>query len=398
MSRNSRPTFTGPSLFSYGFRPFFLAAGLFGAAIIPLWMLLFEGRVSFTPAFPATDWHIHEMVFGYTAAVIAGFLFTAIPNWTGRMPTRGWPLAGLAFLWLAGRIAMSGVIKLQGLTLALIDSAFLLAVVIMIAVEIIAGRNWRNLIVVVPVSLLLLANGYFHYEIISEGVSNTSRRLSFAIVIFLIMLIGGRIIPSFTRNWLAKQKAPALPIPFNRFDSLCMLSGAGGMGLWVTLPDTNLSSAALLLAAALHLIRLSRWQGVLVLRSPLLLMLHIAYLFIPMGLAATALLDPSTGFHLLGIGVIASMTMAVMTRATLGHTARDLKAGPLLSTLFILLILAAVIRGFFANAALFGLSGLWLAAILWTLAYTGFALLVGPMLLQAKKGKKAVSIRPKTPD
>ncbi len=388
MSSAKRAAFTGPILFSYGFRPFFLAAGVFASVAILAWILMYEGVINLPAPFAPLDWHIHEMIFGYSAAVISGFLFTAIPNWTGRMPTRGWPLAGLGLLWLLGRIAMTGILGLSGLGVLLIDSSFLAAIAVMIAIEIIAGRNWRNLIVVAPVSLLFVTNVLFHAEVLSTGSSDYSRRLAFAVVLFLITLIGGRIIPSFTRNWLAKHNPSRLPTPYNRYDAACLAVGALAFGLWIGLPEANFTKGFLLLASLMHLVRLARWRGFEARKSFLLVMLHLAYLFLVAGLAATALAAPSVGFHLLGIGAIGGMTLAVMMRATLGHTGRDLEAGKILSALFILLMLTALARSFLAETDFAGLPGLWIAAGLWTLSYGGFVLVVGPWLCREKIAKR----------
>jgi uncharacterized protein involved in response to NO len=388
MATANRKPYTGIVFFSAGFRPFFLGAGLFALIAIPLWMLIYSGNISLPSPFPATDWHIHEMLFGYTAAVITGFLFTAIPNWTGRMPIRGWPLAGLALLWLAGRLAMSGVLGLGPIAVMLIDVGFMVAIAVAIAVEIIAGRNWRNLIVLAPVTLFSIANIVFHLEVMTTGSSDYGRRLAFAVVIFLIMLIGGRIIPSFTRNWLAKRGEGAMPTPFNTYDKFCLLAAVIGMGLWVALPEAGVSRAALGLAAALHLARVPRWQGIRAAHSFLLVMLHLAYLFIPAGLAALAFGAQSIGFHLLGAGAIGGMTLAVMMRATLGHSGRALEAGLAISAIFIALVLAALSRAFLPAIELSGLSGLWLAAGFWMLAYGGFVLVIGPMLLRPKAAPK----------
>ena len=161
MAPSNRADYRGPALFSYGFRPFFLSAGVFALIAIPLWLLIYSGHLTLGGPFAPLDWHIHEMIYGYSAAVICGFLFTAIPNWTGRLPTRGWPLILLLTLWLAGRLAVAGVGDLPHWAVAGIDAAFLIAVVAMVLVEIIAGKNWRNLKVVVPVLILLLSNIVF---------------------------------------------------------------------------------------------------------------------------------------------------------------------------------------------------------------------------------------------
>lgn len=391
MSVSTRKAFGGPAIFSYGFRPFFLAATVFAAGVIPVWMLVISGEWDLYSTFAPVDWHIHEMLFGYAAAVVAGFLFTAIPNWTGRMPIKGWPLAGLLVFWLLGRLAMSGAFGVGALAVLLLDCAFLGAIVVMISIEIIAGKNWRNLMVVVPVLTLLLSNVLFHLEVQATGTSDYGRRMSIAVVIFLIMLIGGRVIPSFTRNWLVKNGSEQRPVPFNRFDGICLLSSIVAMGAWVLWPEAWLSHLFLVVAAALHLVRLSRWCGYAVWRSPLLLMLHVAYGFLPAGMLALALLGPAMGMHLLGIGAIGGMTMAVMMRATMGHTGRDLVAGTWLSAAFVCVVLAAVIRGLFGDIEVFGISGIWIAATLWTVGFGGFVLRVGPWLVRAKGAAKRVS-------
>ncbi|MES2334332.1 MAG: NnrS family protein [Pseudomonadota bacterium] len=373
-------TYTGPALFSYGFRPLFLMAGGFAAIAVPLWMAVWTGRVTLGGPFSPTDWHIHEMLFGYTSAVISGFLFTAIPNWTGRMPTRGWPLMALAALWMAGRLAVAGALPLgPGLVMAL-DCAFLFAIGAMVTVEIVAGRNWGNLRVVVPVLLYLAANITFHLEAMQFGSASYGRRLGFAMVVFLIGLIGGRIIPSFTRNWLAKQGPGPMPVPFGRFDAASLLLMLGALMAWVAVPEARLAGVALLLAGAVQGLRLARWRGWRVWRSALLGMLHLAFAFVPAGLVALGLtvwglLPAAVGLHLLGIGAIGGMTLAVMMRASLGHTGRELQAGPALTLAFVSVALASLVR-----VAVPSELGLWLAATLCTAGFATFVARLAPVL------------------
>ena len=391
-----RDTYQGPALFSYGFRPFFLFAGVFAFAVIPIWWLVWRGAVSIGSYFAPTDWHIHEMIFGYGAAVVAGFLFTAVPNWTGRMPTRGWPLALLLALWLAGRVAVAGLLPVGPVGAIVIDQMFLLAVAAMIAREIVAGRNWKNLKVLVPVTLLWGANILFHLEALTRGRADIGRRLGIALLIFLIMLIGGRIVPSFTRNWLVQRGAARLPVAFNRFDGVCVLTGAAALVSWVIVPFHAVTILAGSAAALLHLIRLLRWRGPDTWRSPLLLMLHVAYLMVPLGFAAigagaAGFVGPAVSAHVLGIGAVAGMTLAVMMRATMGHTGRPLVAGPALTTGFALIGGATVARVAGPLLSIGRLDGVNLAATLWTLAFGLFLWCVGPWLLRPKVARKAVS-------
>jgi uncharacterized protein involved in response to NO len=205
MTASQGKTSRYPAILSYGFRPFFLLGAAYGALIILIWLPIFHGSLQTHSSFAAVDWHVHETLFGYVAAVIAGFLLTAIPNWTGRLPVQGIPLFMLVLLWLAGRVAVFFSGQMHWIGALAIDGAFLAALVTAAAVEIVAGRNWRNLVVLVPVSLLLASNVLFHVEVRFNGTSDISRRLAIGIIAVLITIIGGRVIPSFTRNWLARE-------------------------------------------------------------------------------------------------------------------------------------------------------------------------------------------------
>ncbi len=385
MPKKKPKIYYGPTLLSYGFRPFFLLALVFGATVIPLWLSIYMGTIQLNGSFSAIDWHIHEMLFGYAAAVICGFLFTAIPNWTGRMPVQGWPLGLLVGLWIAGRFAMAGTGGARpAIIIMVVDNAFLFAVCAVVVIEIIAGRNWRNLKVVIPVIMFLAANITFHIEVITQGTSEYGRRFGFAVVIFLITLIGGRIIPSFTRNWLAKTNPGRLPVPFNRFDAICLLASVTALTVWVITPETPITGWLLGAAALLHTVRLLRWCGYRTVRSPILLILHIAYTFIPLGLATLAANQQTAGLHLLGIGAIGGMTTAVIIRASLGHTGRALYISPILILAFTLIMLAAIIRSSIPDFEIIGLSGLEITAILWSIGFIIMVAKVGPWLCRKK--------------
>ena len=205
----------GPALFSYGFRPFFLSAGLWAVLAMVLWLLFLTGHLDLPGPFDPTSWHAHEFLFGYTGAVIGGFVLTAVPNWTGRLPVTGWPLAGLSGLWLLGRIAVMS--PLDWWLILVLDLSMPVALVAVILREVLAGRNWRNLPVAGLIAVFALSNGLFHIEA-ARGIAASSglgMRLGLAAVLMLIALIGGRIIPSFTRNWLAARGATALPVRIN---------------------------------------------------------------------------------------------------------------------------------------------------------------------------------------
>lgn len=379
-----------PALFSYGFRPFFLLGSLYAGGAILFWLPLFYGRLATLSAFAPVDWHVHEMLFGYLAAVVTGFLLTAIPNWTGRLPLQGLPLLALVALWLTGRVAVFFSAAIDWRLVALADCAFLLAVAAAAGREIVAGRNWRNLKVLVPVSLLLAANAFFHAEAHFDGVSDYSRRLGIGAAIVLIMIIGGRIIPSFTRNWLARENPGRLPAPFGRLDVAAIAVSAAAVAAWVVLPEHPASGAILIGAAVMNVLRLLRWAGDRTPRDPLVLVLHLAFAFVPIGflLNGLAALSPdlvpqAAGLHAFGVGAIGCMTLAVMTRATLGHTGHALVAGPGTVVIYGAILAAAVLRiaaaCMAANDTLLVVS-----AAAWAVAFLGYAALYGGMLVRPR--------------
>lgn len=381
---------TYPAFLSYGFRPFFLLGALYAGLTILFWLPMLYGRLETASALSPVDWHVHEMLFGYVAAIVTGFLLTAIPNWTGRLPVQGLPLLALVLLWAAGRFAVFFSAGIGWLAAAAIDSAFLLAVAAAAAIEIVAGRNWRNLKVLVPVTVLFISNVVFHVEAHLQGEADVGRRLGIAATLLLIMIIGGRIIPSFTRNWLARENPGRLPIPFNRFDVGTIAVSAVSLVAWTCFPDHRATGVALLLAGAFNLARLGRWAGDRTLRDPLVLILHVAYLFVPLGfflVAFGALLPgavpPAAGLHAFGVGAIGSMTLAVMARATLGHTGRPLRAGSGTCLAFAAIVMAGMLR--IAAACLPSVPALLHAsAAAWTLAFLGYACLYGGSLVRPR--------------
>ena len=375
-------------MLSAGFRPFFLAAALWAAIAIPAWVVVFTGSAALPTALSPSVWHVHEMVFGFGAAVVAGFLLTAIPNWTGRLPLQGGPLAGLVLLWLAGSVAvlLSGEIG-AGLV-SVLDLAFPLVFLTVVGREIIAGRNWRNLPVVTALGLLLLANLLVHLE--ATGMTTTAavgNRLGVATLVMLISFVGGRIIPSFTRNWLVKQRpAGALPAPFDGFDRAALGLTALALAIWVVAPEAAVAPWCDLAAGTALCVRLLRWQGVATWREPLLWSLHLAYAWLGVGILLLGLdafvpwLPATAALHALTAGAIGTATLAVMTRVTLGHTGRPLIAGPGTVTVYGLVTLAALLRLFAPLAGEQYVLVLSLAGVAWSAAFGLFAVLYfGPL-------------------
>lgn len=383
-------TWQGPTLFSFGFRPFFLFGALWVVIAMFLWLGMLAGALDLPTRFDRGSWHAHEFLFGYLSAVLAGFLLTAVPNWTGRLPIVGWSLAGLLALWCAGRGAILFSQALPTLVAPAIDLAFSVVLGLLILREIIAGRNWRNIIVLALLTVFTLANAVFHYEALSGdyAAQGLGLRLGLATAVMMIAVIGGRIIPSFTRNWFALEDFPVRPAPpMQSFDKLTLLASLPILALWTLQPFAFTTGLCLLVLGLLHLIRLARWKGHHTLSEPLVLVLHAAYAFIPLGALALGLDqivgNPGTAGaqHLWMAGAIGAMTLAVMSRATLGHTGRHLTAD--LATVLIYSCVFAAAFARFLTPLMLELS--YLSGVLWLMAFAGFSVFYGPLLLKPKR-------------
>jgi uncharacterized protein involved in response to NO len=380
----------GPVLLSYGFRPFFLFGSVSAGIEVLAWLPVFYGELALATSLSPRDWHVHELLFGYVPAIVAGFLLTAIPNWTGRLPLQGRPLLVLVSVWLAGRFAVTFSAGIGCIAAAAIDCAFLALMAAATGREIAAGKNWRNLKVVGLLTLLALANLGFHIEARYEGIALYATRLGIAVVIMLIMVIGGRIIPSFTRNWLMRQPPGRLPVPFGRFDLTCLVLSGLALLLWIAEPVGPGAGMALAIAGILNIVRLGRWAGDRTLADRLVLILHIGYAFVPLGfllgsLSAFDVVAPSAGVHAWTAGAIGTMTLAVMSRASLGHTGRPLVATPALQAVYAAVLIAAAARICAAVHPAWNGPLLHLAAFTWAAGFLGFAALYAPLLARRKR-------------
>jgi uncharacterized protein involved in response to NO len=383
--------YSGPALFSYGFRPFFLFGSIFAGLAILLWLPMLSGQILLPSAFAPRDWHVHEMLYGFVPAIVTGFLLTAIPNWTGRLPLQGMPLLALLLLWMAGRAAISFSTVIDWVVVTVIDSAFLILVLAAAMREILTGRNWRNLKVVAIVSALAAGNIAFHLEVHFLGGADFSARAGVAAIILLISLVGGRVVPSFTRNWLARRNAGRMPNPFDRFDLAAVAASAFSLLLWIVAPDLPLTGAALIAAGLMQFGRLARWAGDQTFSERLVFILHVAYAFIPIGFlltgcAALGGLPPTAGIHAWTGGAVGTMTLAIMTRATLGHTGRELSASAGTQAIYAFVTVGAVARIFAAIMPPEWFSPLLISSgVLWAAAFGGFALLYGPLLCRQRR-------------
>ncbi len=374
-------------LLGYGFRPFFLAAALWAPITLLMWLAAFTGQSNLLGVYGAVAWHAHELLFGYLAAALGGFLLTASANWTGRPPVRGAALLALALLWLAGRLALLTVAQIGFTTAVLIDSLFLVALALVVGREIVAARNWRNLRVAALVAALAAANVAFHLEVIRSGSASVSLRLTLALVVTLLMVIGGRITPSFTRNWLISRGA-RLPGFFDRLDAAAIAVGVLGLLAWTAFPQAWPTAVILLAAALLQAIRLARWRGLATWREPLLFILHVGFGFVPLGFLTVGvsvlwpdLLAPSAALHAWTAGGVGVMTLAVMTRVSLGHTGRPVTASRATVVIYGLVVLAALLR-VLVPLSPDALPQLIASGLLWLLAFIVFVACYGPMLIK----------------
>ena len=379
-----------PSLFDRGFRPFFLLAGLWAPTALLLWLAMLAGILELPTAMDPLAWHVHEMLFGFVAAAIAGFLLTAVPGWTGRPPLRGLPLAALAALWLSGRLAVALSAWIGAAAAAAVDIAFLAGLAAYCAREIAIGRSWRNLAVIALLALLIAANALFHL-----GETETAERAAIATIVTLVAMIGGRVVPEFTRNWLARRGATTLPAQRDRFDSAAMAATVAAAIAWTVVGDRPLVGALLALAAVALAARLARWRGLATAAEPLLWVLHLGYLWLPVGLAllAVSVLAPavpeSVALHALTAGAMATMILAMMTRATLGHTGWPLTASRATAAIYLSVTAAAAARLASGLADDAGPVLLHASAAAWVTAFALFVLVYGPMLLRRRPGPPA---------
>ncbi len=383
-----------PAFLTYGFRPFFLAAGLWSSVALTLWIVMLDTGVTLPSRFDPLTWHVHEMLFGFVTAAIAGFLLTAIPNWTGRSPISGGPLAVLATLWLLGRIACLISATVPPWLAVTADLSFPVVLVIVVAREIIAGRNWRNLPMVATVIVLGIANLLMHLEADDIDVpSGLGWQLGLAAVIVLISVVAGRVVPSFTRNWLAKRQISILPASHDWFDRIAFGVLLVGLVLWALLPQFHPSGLFLLLGAGFNLYRLLRWRGAATTAEPLLLVLHIGYAWLVFGIALLGFstlgidLPASAAIHALTVGAIGTMILGMMTRATRGHVGRELSADCITSLIYVLVTLAAITRVVAVFATVWTMPLLVVSACFWIAASGGFVLAYGPMLLLPRRDR-----------
>ena len=376
-----------PALFEVGFRPFYLLAAAFAVAALPLWMGFYFNALPAGEYLVGISWHTHEMLFGFAPAVIAGFLLTAVRNWTGRDTPAGAALAGLAGLWLAARILiLTGPPALA----AAVDLAFLPLLAVATGIPIVRARNYRNLQIMAALLGLWLANLVFHsahLNIISPFLEWLGMLAALDVILLLLAIMAGRVIPAFIANAVpAARPARHGVIEFLAIGSLLALLCIVVLNFF-NRPPAIIATVVLIIATAAHTIRLVLWQPWRAAGNPLLWMLPVAYLWVPVALllrTLTALLpdfNQTMGIHALTVGAVGGLMLAMMTRTALGHTGRELKAGPVELSAFLLVQMGGLVR-VFPNM-------IWperydafllISTVLWSLAFAVYLVGYGPIL------------------
>jgi uncharacterized protein involved in response to NO len=376
-------------LLRYGFRPFFLGAGLVSVLLIPWWAASYAFGIPLGTSWPPTLWHGHEMLFGFIVAAIGGFLLTAVPSWTGARGFAGWPLALISGLWLLGRIAVATSRLWPLPAVAALDLAFLPALAALVLPPLVRARN-RNTPLLAVLAALWATDAGFYWGMFhrNDGASLHALILGIDIVLLLVTVIGGRIVPAFTASALKQRGLQGSMRAWPGITGLAVGSMIAVVLSDLLVPDSTIAGGIAALAALAQAARLAQWRTLKTLRQPLVWVLHLAYVWLPIGLGlkAAALLTGAAPaafwLHALTIGAAATMILAVMTRASLGHTGRPLVVDPLVALAYLLLTAAALVR-------VFGLSVLPIsypevilaAAFLWTAAFVLFTWVYAPMLL-----------------
>lgn len=387
-----------PLFVTAGFRFFFLAAGVYAFVAMALWLLWLSGQATsvsagFDPGASPTLWHAHEMVFGYALAVVSGFFLTAVPNWTGDKSAPARFVVSVGALWFAGRIAMGFTAILPPALVALADLAFLPVLAARLALSLMRNPKSQNMLFLLLLGLAIAGNAMMHAEWtgLADGLATPGLRMALYAVLAMIVIIGGRVVPAFTRNVLMRAgERQRLPIHREWADRLAIY---GAIAV-AALQGLGLGGWPLALAAALafagNAVRLSGWRGLSTRRDALLWVLHLGFLFLVLSYMALALSaafgapDEIAALHLAGVGAVGLMTLAMMTRASLGHTGRPLVAPRAAVAAYAGVAAAALVRtemthlpGWAYYPALFVAGGLWLAAFtayLWAYA----PILAGP--------------------
>lgn len=381
------------ALFSYAFRPFFILAGVYAIAIILAWIGFLFGGWPLPLGWSPLQWHSHEMIYGFVSAPIAGFLLTAMCNWTGAPPLRGAGLIALVVLWLAGRAVFWFAGWLPGWLVAVVDLAFLPVVALYAGRVLLRYGNKRNLILVAVLAALTTGNLLMHLGFMNGGVGllKLGQGLGLDVITLMIVVIAGRITPAFTANWLKMHGGRPERVTQSARVTQWALASVLALTLVALLPlPLWVEGAVALLAATANGARLYQWSGWQTRSEPLLWILHLAYGWIVVALVLRGLgaflpaLSDSLWQHALALGGIATLILGVMSRVAMGHTGRPLTLRPFGRLMYAAIIAATVFRLLAANQWLDYRIGVTLSALAWILAFALFVVLYAPILWQPR--------------
>ena len=383
-----KSSFSKFALFNYGFRPFFLLAGLYAVIAMLIWLMIH--MTGFWPIDSATSylWHAHEMLFGFVGAAIAGFLLTAVPSWTGQRGFCGWPLIILVMVWLGGRIVLPFYGYISSVLIAFVDLAFFPVLGFLLAPSLLRGKS-RNLVFLLFLLFLFSANLIFHMALAQNNVAFASFGLLFGIniILLIITIIGGRIVPAFTLSAIRRTDDTFVIMPFPALDRIAIASILIVLITDLLWPYSTAAGWLALIAALIHTMRFARWKTLRGLGEAIVWILHIGYAWVIIGLALKGLFlltgatFSAAWLHAFTTGAFATMIMAVMTRAALGHTGRPLIAPPLIVVSYVLITLAAIVRvsgPAFPDVYLFNMA---ISGLLWIGAFTLFLVVYTPILI-----------------
>ncbi len=379
------PPLTGWPVLRLGFRPFYLLCALLACVSVPLWVAVFLGYMQLPLPMPALLWHGHEMLFGFAAGVVAGFLLTAVKAWTGLTTARGPLLAVLALLWLAGRIA---AVCAPYAVFAVIDMLLLPAVAIVLLRVLLQAGNKRNVPLISLLVLMSVANAIFHLSVLKVVAVDPLRPLyaQLALVLMVVAVMTGRVVPMFTRN-----VTPGLVIQTSRRFELTLLAvTAAALLLWVCAAPSILVVVAAAAAAVMHAVRLYRWSPWVTLKRPILWVLHLAYAWMPIGFAMLACahmgwIGTTFAIHAFTVGVIGGLIIGMVTRTARGHTGRPLQASRGEAIAYALVLIATVLRAALpAHFPALYPRALEISATLWAVAFAIYLVIYTPWLLQSR--------------
>lgn len=377
---------------SYAFRPFFLLNSLFAIVVVALWVITLHGtKLALVPA-SMPYWHGHEMVVGFGMATVAGFVLTAVATWTGRPAVQGIWLGILVISWLLGRLSMMAVTQLPYWLIACIDTVFPFLLALLVGREVVGGGNRRNYPIVGIVLVLAVLNLLYHLGSmrVLPGVDRMALYFLIHVLLLMITVIAGRIIPNFTANWMRARGHERLPANHPLIDRITILATIA-TGVSVSLAPIGPVTGILATVAALsHAARLARWRGLATTSEPLLFVLHVAYLWLPVGYALTALaafglVFPTTAaLHALTMGGIGSMILAVTSRVALAHTGRALHAHRLIVISYVFLSAAVIVRVLGPLIPGLYVEMIDLSAAGWIVTFALFAGVYWPVLTRAR--------------